>query len=166
MDSLYRFDSHECWGTDISVIKQPIESKPSLFARLGRNYIVKVSLKIQADDSFSRIINWKIHSRYICVYILGSLSPPQTILFQVLGDETLPRLLINVSNQEIMYRVFVAIDVWLFQRINFLFLIYRMFTFCLYLHPLFALFYRFPFFFALCPWELSVMERMLLKIAP
>ena len=44
----------------------------SLFARLGRNYIVKVSLKTLADDSFLRIINRKIHSRYIAgVYILG-----------------------------------------------------------------------------------------------
>ena len=43
--------------------------------------MVKVSLKIQADDSFPRIINWKIHFRYIGVCILGSLSPPQKIIF-------------------------------------------------------------------------------------
>ena len=54
---------------------QLIELKPSLFAKLGRNYIVKVSSKTQADNSFPRIINRKIHFWYMRVYILGSLSP-------------------------------------------------------------------------------------------
>ena len=35
----------------------------NLFARTGRNYIVKVSLKTQADDSFPKSINRKIHFR-------------------------------------------------------------------------------------------------------
>ena len=55
--------------------------------------MVILSLKIQGDDSFPRIINWKIHFRYFGSYILGSLSPPQKILFEVLSVETLPRLL-------------------------------------------------------------------------
>ena len=33
-------------GPDILVITQPIELKPSLFARLGRKYVIKVSFKI------------------------------------------------------------------------------------------------------------------------
>ena len=41
---------------------QPIELKPSLFARLGRNYIVKVSLKAQADDSFPKLSTEKFTS--------------------------------------------------------------------------------------------------------
>ena len=43
--------------------------------------MVKVSLKIQADDSFPRIINWKIHFLYIGEYILGSLLPPHKSFF-------------------------------------------------------------------------------------
>ena len=36
---------------------------------------MKISLKIQSDNSFPRIIHRKIHFRYIGVNILGSLSP-------------------------------------------------------------------------------------------
>ena len=40
--------------------------------------MVKVSEKIQSDDSFPRIIDRKIFFRYIEVYILDNLSsPPQ-----------------------------------------------------------------------------------------
>ena len=73
------FDPHKCSGTDILVITQPIKLKPSLFARMGRNYIVKVSLKIQADDPLPRMINCKIHFRYIGVYWVASRF--QKILF-------------------------------------------------------------------------------------
>ena len=44
-------------------------------------YVIKVSFRIQTDNSFPRIIDWKIHFRYFGVYILGSLSPPEKILF-------------------------------------------------------------------------------------
>ena len=45
-----------------------------LIPKIGWNYVIKVSLKIQTDNSFSRIINRKNQFRYIGVYILGSLS--------------------------------------------------------------------------------------------
>ena len=53
------FDPHECSGTDILVITQPIELKSSLFARLGRSYIEKVSLlKIQTEKLTSDILEY------------------------------------------------------------------------------------------------------------
>ena len=64
------FDRHKWSGTDILVITRSIVLKPSLFARLGPKNMVKGSLKIQADDSFPKIINWKIHFRYIGVYTI------------------------------------------------------------------------------------------------
>ena len=80
-----RFDFHEYSGTDILVITQPIVLKPSLFARLGRNYIVRV--KTQADDSLPRIkyqlknslpVYWNIYTR--------DLSPPQKVIFKYLAS--------------------------------------------------------------------------------
>ena len=41
---------------------------------------MRVSLKIEADDWFPRIINRKIHFRYIEVYKLGSLPPSKKSL--------------------------------------------------------------------------------------
>ena len=63
-----------------------IELKPSLFARLGRNYTVKVSLKIQTNNSFARIINRKIQIRYIGVNILDSLSRLKKLFFKYLAS--------------------------------------------------------------------------------
>ena len=54
--------------------------KTKLIRKIGSKLFSKVSLKIQVDESFPRIINWKIHFRYIRVYILGSLSPPHKII--------------------------------------------------------------------------------------
>ena len=92
------FDPHECSGTDLLVITRPIGLKPRLFTRLGWNYIVEVSLKTQADDSFPRIINRKIHFRYIGVYILGNSHHLKRMFFYVLGVETLPPLLMKFLN--------------------------------------------------------------------
>ena len=65
--------------------------------------MVKVSLKIQADDSLPRIINWKIHFRYIVVHILGSPLAPQKILFWVFGVSWFYRLGLKLCNREIQY---------------------------------------------------------------
>ena len=75
---------HLVWQV-ILVIMQPIESKPSLFARLGQNYMVKLSSKTQADNSFPRNINRKIHFRYIGVYILDSTRCLQKLFSKYLA---------------------------------------------------------------------------------
>ena len=46
--SLKCFGPHERLWTGISVIMRPIQLKPSSFARLDQNYMLRVSLKISS----------------------------------------------------------------------------------------------------------------------